>query len=173
MQHLSTEFNVECALALTEIIQYQQLIYSYCEQNEIMDYRQNENEVKLFKTLEFDENIPKSDIIYGDGFDFMSMDRNMFYDCCKRKALLLYEKYIKSGSDLEIMIDYETQKVLMNLMQNKHIEWMQIEMKEINLIELMYLFETVGNEMYILMIDSYQRFVETSNYQKLRDCIFV
>ena len=179
IQHLSTEFNVESLLSLTEFIQYQQLIQLYCKQNDIQDYKTgNDDEhggINLFKILHFDENIPKSTIVYDSKFndvDYYDIDRGIFYAECKEKAYKLYEKYIKSGSKLEIMIDYDTKKIFSDLMENKDVEWSKIEMKELNLIELMYLFENICNQMYILMIDSYQRFVETNNYKKLNQCVF-
>jgi len=71
------------------------------------------------------------------------------------------------------MIDYNTRKMLIQLMDNKQVKWMDISMEELTLIDLMYLFETVCNEMYMLMIDSYQRFAETNHYEKLNKLAFV
>jgi len=174
MQHLSTEFNVEALLCLTEFIQYQQHILQYLKRHNIADYKcqeiNNSNRVSLFRALTFSKNIPRSSIVYsGARYD---MGEKAFYDVCKYKAAELYGKYIKDGSDLNVMIDYDTRSTLRELMENQRVEWMEIGMNQISLVELMYLFETICNKMYIVLIDSYQRFTQTKNYQKLNELVF-
>merc|ERR1719249_515216 len=39
MQHLASEFNVESLLALTEFIQFQQLIWGYTKKHKLTDYK--------------------------------------------------------------------------------------------------------------------------------------
>lgn len=99
-------------------------------------------------SLVFAPSVPKSDIIYGEE------ETNML--SFRKRALCLYRKYIEEGSEFEVNIGSKMRQKLRDLMQDGE-EWMDEE-REVDVVELVTVFDDVMREMIKLLQSSKDRF---------------
>jgi len=185
VQHLSTEFNVESLLSLTEFVQFQQLIWQFMKEHDIDDDRDisssrssgrrstSSQQIPLFKRLRFGDGIPRSSIVFGSGTEEECMGQSVtdFYTQCQEKARRLFTKYISYESKFQILIDFETSKAMCSLMENEE-RWMQLTMAEFSIIDMLYLFEESCDDMHMMLRDSYQRFQRTNSFERLNEFVY-
>ena len=179
VQHLSTEFNVESLLSLTEFVQFQQLIWEWMKRHHIEDYRDfslsQTSSRPLFKRLSFGEGIPRSSIVFGSstsngGRQQEDESRDAFHAQCKEKARRLFTKYISYESKFQILIDFETSRALCQLMENED-RWMRLSVQEFTIIDMLYLFEESCDDMHMMLQDAYKRFQRTNSFEKLNEFV--
>lgn len=150
MVHLSKEYSMEILLSFIEMNQYQQHIAEQMK-HEISD------NINLFN---FADNIPKSEIIRFQGKTddiVMVIDtdgEDTFLDNAKIKAHKLFNKYIKQGSEFEINISSQERRKLSNLLHELDV----LLSHNINLQELLLLFEPCKKQMKLLLQWSLTRF---------------
>ena len=96
-------------------------------------------------------------------------ETKIIYDF-KMKAYALFRRYInnRNGCDMEINIKYGTRNRLINLLDNLDC-WM---MNDIEIMSFYELFDDCIQEMYRLMKDSFKRFKQTEQFNKLDKAIF-
>ena len=145
-KHLISELSIETLLSYIEFNQYKLLFYQECYS--II----NDNESREIKSYEINlsniECIPKSSIIYNtfNKYNNNNMDKLI---CFKQIALLLNEKYIKSGSKYEINISSSMKRHYINLSNNNY---------NININDMYTLFDKCTLQMYKFLVASSIRF---------------
>merc|ERR1712039_166411 len=97
MVHLSNEFSMELLLSLIEFIQFKLAI-----QANNVNQETTTDTGTFYLTVELAECIPKSSIVVDETQDF------------EQKALRLYQKYVRIGSEYEINIHSSLRKHLMD-----------------------------------------------------------
>ena len=151
MVHLSKEYSMEILLSFIEFNQFQKYIRTQMERNgiEIPDG---------IELSEFPANVPKSQIVEGTADDIvMIIDSNKddtFIDNAKIKAHQLYQKYVKPGSEFEINISFQERNKLSNLLDKLDV----LLSCNVNLTDLLSLFEECKGEMKLLLQWSLTRF---------------
>merc|ERR1712154_237642 len=103
MKHLSAEYSMELLLSLVEFIQFKQMIKRECTDIEDMD-----DTVTNLATINLASCVPKSNIVFHDS------------DSSKTKALRLYRKYVRVGSEYEINVCSVSRSILMDLFENRY-----------------------------------------------------
>ena len=169
VEHIITELSVELVTAYIEINQYLLYIGSLSGINVddigtynpyICIYRNFKN--ILIHDLElFYENIPRSQIVYGNHDDIIYKDyisSELLTDellFVKLKGYMLYEKYIQEFSTFQVNIPYEQRNKFDQLMGDSLEQWfnMNITYKEIYI-----LFKTPLKELKKLMKFSFFRY---------------
>ena len=154
MQHLISEYSMECLLALIEFHQFRRYII---EKNCI-----SEEDAECDVDITLTDTVPKSDIVFGDNHmietdDGNTKDMMILY---KNMAHGLYNKYIKEGGEFEINISYHTRNELEELLDDK--EKLSLN-KELKAVDVMRLFDVAMVEMIKLLSHSKYRF----KYQKI------
>ena len=186
--HLSYEFCTETLLSFTEIIQYQQYISLFMKQKSInidheISIKSNESTIgpintnqssdynkSLFERIKLPKQLPKSSIVY-DGMDehyTQNIHENEFINMMKIKAYKLYKKYVAVGIQYQVNISYSTRKGIEKYVKNYDSFLLN---DQISLNQLLFLFEKVSEEIYNLMTDSFNRFSQTNEFQKLAQMI--
>ena len=124
----------------------------------------NDDRLMSFQDIKFPSNVPQSEIVYEDDINFES---NNFKDRSKHKIYKLYNKYIKSGCELEINISHRSRQALF-LMIDDYEKWMK-DNKYLNLdtVFLMHIFDKCIYQMYNLLKSSYMRFKHSNQFIKL------
>eukprot|EP01083_Nonionella_stella_P036250 98925_1 len=180
MQHLTKEFSVECMLSLVEMVQFQQSVYKCMKEfygkhggdTNRKQFEEFENYIKMkspwFHSLRFPKDVPLSGIVCDARKDEMNMLDAI--QRCKCKAYDIYKKYIDYDAMLQINLPFKIKKEMNSIMNNYDV-W--IAMDHVTLFDLLRLFDTSCDQMYTLMLSSYDRFCLTHNYNKLRDCVFL
>lgn len=146
----------------------------------------------LYKRIQFPCNVPKSKIVY-DGIEYLinnnnddsksnndaqlmqEIDHEEFVRQCKLKAFTLYRRYVVGGSGLEINVGWSIKKKLLNVMGNNNkivLDISLVEQWEISLFGLIKLFDQCCNQMLVLMKDSFDRFKQTKQFDKLKKGLF-
>ena len=108
---------------------------------------------------------------------------------CKHKCKKLYLKYVANGSKYEINISYQARQYVIDMIEtNENFMMMSTSTgtgdenknsdvsnaNEINeLLTLLLLFNQCGVEMYSLLQDSFKRFKNCNQYQKLNALVFL
>ena len=166
-EYLLMDLSPEIIVAFIELIQYQQFIEQHMDSS--LDFDEKESEMCfLYKEIYFDESIPKSVIVFGDEQSWdnnSNMYRDIFLSTCKMKAHKLYLKFIEYGvSEFEINITEQVRENLNELMQDKH-EWLE---SQFNLEQLLILYNGCCLELFESMLQSFNRFQQTSKYQQLQ-----
>ena len=145
-KHVISELSIETLLSYIEFNQYKSLFYQECYS--II----NNNESREIKSYEINlgsmEYIPESSIIYNtfNKYNNNNMDKLI---CFKQIALLLNEKYIKSGSKYEINISSSMKRHYINLSNNNY---------NININDMYALFDKCTLQMYKFLNASSLRF---------------
>lgn len=185
IQHLSSEFSIENLLCLVELSQFQMFIYQYLLNKGIINEYNNNDDDDIFATqIIWPENVPRSLIVYGenDKDDKLDYDNDMqFYYVCKKKAKLLFEKYINTSSEYEVNLSYTVRNKLISLMRNESL-WMlnnnkyqrnkqNKNVEKMSLTDLLHIFDTVIGEVFSLMQDAFNRFKNTNDFGKVKKLI--
>ena len=108
-------------------------------------------------------------------YNFGEIDNSEFVRTCKLKAFTLYRRYIVVGCPLEINVGWGIKKKLMNVMGNNNKIVMDISLVEswhISLFGLIQLFDPCCDQMFNLMKDSFDRFKQTKQFDKLKKGLF-
>lgn len=170
MLHLSKEFSMETLLFLIEVIQFQNYIKSHCNHDLFSD----KPGTSLYEKIVFPPDIPKSDIVYADDFkmngDNNNNDHILLYSL-KIKAIQIYRKYIKPQSELEINISYHGRRILTKLMGHDEVTqaWLINNTNPpLQFKELLDLYDEACNQIFALVIDSFNRFKYTNKYLQLK-----
>ena len=179
MLHLTQEFSIETLLYLIEVIQFQNYIKSHCKYDLISD----NPGVSLYEKILFPAEIPKSEIVYADDYKMEGIGDEEFSANCsqneedillyslKVKAIKIYNKYIKPQAELEINISYHGRRQLTKLMGHDEIikVWLKNNINpEIQFKELLDLYDEACNQIFALIIDSFNRFKHTNKYSQLK-----
>ena len=167
MVHLSTEYSMECLLSYIEFSQYQKYVVNKMNMN---DNEMRENDVEL---INMPDNIPISEIIEDNleqegVIDGVNNDNNnssatfddKFLDNAKIKAHKLYKKYIKTGCEFEINISSLERGKLFDLLDCMD-SWMSYN---VNLKDLLMIFEDCKKEMRMLMSYALERFKRSTEF---------
>merc|ERR1711933_189337 len=168
MVHLSREFSMECLLSYLEMAQYRDAVFSIMLDMKLVN--DDEEIERLSKKLPFKlpSSVPKSSIVYSRPFK-NDDSRYAFGQRIKRKAILLFNKYVRVGAEFEINIASRIRRDIHDLMSN--VQWfMDCNITE---KELLVIFDPCCMEMVTLMQDSFRRFMRTTQFLKLSDLIFV
>ena len=151
MIHLSKEYSMELLLSYIEITQFQQYIAEQMEPSQLKGAG--------IHLIVFPSNIPQSEIIEcKEEFTIQAeseMDRDdIFINNAKIKSHKLYNKYIKSGSEFEVNIPSEERYKLSNMLDKLDL----LLSYNMNLVDLLLLFEECKQEMKVLQTFSLSRF---------------
>eukprot|EP01083_Nonionella_stella_P222693 794389_1 len=176
--HLSREFSMECLLAMIEFIQLQQYILLHMQQYKNFYYKQFGN-LKIKNNVELPRGIPRSTIIYGDNEELVDKYLNnvngRIISIMEREQVRvrlisyqLYKKYAAIGSEWEINISYETRGRLTAKLHNFN-EWMSTNKSNVQMWQLVQLFEDSKHEMYRLLRHSFARFKRGDDFEKIRN----
>ena len=179
--YLSKDYCVSNVLAFIELIQFQKYIDEYIKNHQ--DYIKTHHN-KLYEKCIFPESIPKSIIVFGsngyiepngyiesdDGETSQEEARaarysRRFLRQAKLKAFQLYDKYIKTDGDYKIDIEYNTKMNLDNWIENEY-SWIHNNMVDIQ--DLLEIFQDAVQDLLEILCDSYQRFMKTNKYRKLK-----
>lgn len=155
MLHLSKEYSMEVLLAYIEFNQFQRYIAEQMNRNEIP------TDIDFIK---FPANIPQSEIIEGKKDEIVMIidtdgDEDRFISRAKIKAHKLYVKYIKSGSEFEINISSSERNNLSNLLNNLAV----LLACNVNLRDLIFLFDECKEQMKLLLSFSLSRFKDMND----------
>ena len=157
MVHLSKEYSMELLLSYIEMTQFQKYIAKYMKDH---DCDVKDIDIAL---PNFPDNIPMSEIIEAEEEivivgDTDSDDR--FIDNAKIKAHKIYNKYIRQGSEFEVNISSAERGRLANLLHKLEV----LMSYNMNLRDLMLLFEKCKMEMKLLQSFSCTRFRSDSEF---------
>ena len=173
--HLSSEMSVNFILAFVCFVQYQQFVYDYMKYNDLLELETMSSkhiDVLWFEKIQFYQNIPRSNIVFGNknNVNFMSMNEKDFKYQIQFKAYNLYKQFIATGSDLQVILSINTTDILHEIIGNmdKFLFNDSIELRD-----LMHLYSSCCNEIYIKLDESYQRFKDTMQYRKLQQFVFI
>lgn len=159
--------SMECLLSFVEFSQYRETVFNHCNKRKLL----TANDIKSIDNLPFKlpSTVPKSSIIFARPFN-QNESNQEFIQKIKRKAFILFNKYICIGSEYEININYRLRREMNNLMGNLS-EFLQNE--NIKVLELITIFDASSLEMINLIADAFRRFTTTTQFLKLSDLIFV
>lgn len=157
---------MECLLSYVEFAQYRDAVYLELIDRKLL----SDQDIKDLAKLPFNlpSTVPKSSIVYGRPFDKDDSNED-FKKKIKRKAFILFNKYIKIGSEYEINIAYRLRREMTLSMGNLD-EFLE---KDISELELLMIFDECCAEMITLVQDAFRRFTTTTQFFKLSDLIFV
>merc|ERR1712154_454983 len=102
---------------------------------------------------ELSETIPKSSIVYQDEQESLDEEQHFVY-AVKLSSYEIYKKYVATGCELEINISSESRQYYVRKMQKEHV-WMEYE---IEMQDLIAIYDQVIDEMFKLMTHSFSRF---------------
>ena len=171
MKQLSKEFSIELLVGFIELIQYQQYIIHYMSIHNIK-LQQIRGPKPWFKKIKFPDIVPMSHIIYGHNIINQNMNDTTLNDFIlqiKTMAHELYLKYIAKNSLYEVNISHRIRRKIDEYFINYN-EY--INDNNIKLNELLYLFNHCCNELYGLIIDSYQRVKRKTAFKKVEHQMF-
>ena len=141
---------MECLLSYIEITQYQKYLINKMDECQC-------NDIPEIKLINFPSSVPISAIIdqNEEKMDDNNMDNKKFVIyCAKLKAHKLYEKYVGFDSELQMNISAKMKKPLDDILSDIKI----LINCNINLSDLLLLFEDSKLEMYQLLTYSFDRF---------------
>ena len=104
----------------------------------------NQDDIGDDKLIKFPSTVPKSDIVYSDMEQAQDNDgltpteTEMHHEILvhfKKKALVLYNKYISSDAQFQINISFQTKEPLEALMRNEN-QWICGDLKESDLVKV-------------------------------------
>eukprot|EP00486_Rosalina_sp_Unknown_P009744 CAMPEP_0201594954 /NCGR_PEP_ID=MMETSP0190_2-20130828/192110_1 /ASSEMBLY_ACC=CAM_ASM_000263 /TAXON_ID=37353 /ORGANISM="Rosalina sp." /LENGTH=264 /DNA_ID=CAMNT_0048054761 /DNA_START=751 /DNA_END=1545 /DNA_ORIENTATION=+ len=126
------------------------------------------NSIPNIDTMITLRNVPKSIIVEAQSSlkSDVGVDEKTLHDV-KKKAHLLYEKYIKIGSEFEINIGAGMRKGLIDILDNRE-ELMNGEHgRNLRLSDILMMFENPKKEMKMLLQYSFTRMKSTTRYKKV------
>lgn len=150
MQHLFTEYSIECLISFIEFTQFQKYI--------LQNGHGKENNVKMD---DIHSDIPKSNIFDNDK-QYFDSDEEFLKDV-KLKSNLLYNKYIKTECELELNISSEMRQELTDILYDKD----RLMTINVNFNDLMKLIEKPKIEMKLLLECSHSRFKLKAEYENV------
>eukprot|EP01084_Bolivina_argentea_P144088 252890_1 len=173
MVHLTKEFSIELILSYIEFYQFQEFCLNEINSVKIIIHTDDKREIMdtqpHVETMHMNDlkNVPKSQIVHETcssiKFDLTNLHKQILADS-KMKAHELYNKYIAQGSKFEINISDKMRKKLINILEDKDNLMNKIN---INLADLVKLFEEPKNEMKMLLQYSYERFKDSEEYEEV------
>ena len=174
MQHLSRESNVATLLSFVEYVQFKQLL------------KDNLSNIQAgtFGNAKLAPSIPKSSVVHtpykmngrsddnndnnnnnnntpNKGINEQEVDEEKLLEEFKCRAYMLYNKYIKRDAELELKLQPDYKKAL----DEKMDELDKFVNSDIDANQLFHIFDDVIFSQYQIMWKSYQRFVNTGDYQ--------
>ena len=159
MIHLSKEFSMHFLIAFIEIIQMQQYIF-----NKIRFVNDEEQQEYFFQDINFYETVPKSSIVYANGCnDDEERNNNNSLEIIKIKSVKLYDKYIEYGSEYEVIITKLTRNKITDVMSHK--DWIDDDEVDSNVI--LQLWDEVSEDLFTLLLNSFNRFRFKVQYRNL------
>eukprot|EP01084_Bolivina_argentea_P152483 265991_1 len=167
MLHLSQEFSCEVLLFLIEVIQFQNYVKAHCKYDLLSDIPRS----SLYEKISFPSDVPLSEIVYSDQKKQYD-NENALLQSLKIKAVKIFNKYILPQSALAINISYHGRRQLTKLMGNQQIvnKWLADNTNPtLQFKELLDLYEEACNQLFALIIDSFNRFKHTPSYQQLKE----
>eukprot|EP01084_Bolivina_argentea_P258720 436295_1 len=176
--HLQYEFSIECILSFTEFVQFQELLFQYIQIHKDKDNDDEFDGRMWFDDVKLPSNVPKSFIVWYDSVtlkekNYMNIDRKDFINIAQYKAYLLYVKYIDYGSELQINISHKIRSRLRQLFSNTDINGNWMYNDNISLKDLLILFDDICDQLYSLLNSAYDRFQQTTEFEKLRSLVFI
>merc|ERR1719242_1878293 len=141
IQWMCREFSSENALCLIELVQFKQFVLGHMQSTETLG--DGVRYIDLFY-----KSVPKSSIIHEHKSDSNGIE--MF----KEIAHLLHDKYIRVNSELQVNISSQLRRRYMILDVKK---W------EMEMVELLNIFDKVMDEMYFFMRQSFMRYQHVLN----------
>ena len=187
--HLANELSLENLVCIIECLQFQAFVHEFMTSNDNDNSKNdgdNENNksqlsassrisggdrLLLYEEIVFAEIVPLSSIVFDNETHLISMMTKVeFLLHAKEKCYLLYEKYIMSGSEMEINLSSKVKKTLNAYMKNYN-EF--IFSANYNLQTLLHIYDQTVLEIYNLMNDSLQRFALSYEFEKLRKLYLV
>eukprot|EP01084_Bolivina_argentea_P015984 29935_1 len=154
INYLSREISIKFMLSFIEIVQIQKYI--------VINVDTQLTETPLFTSINFYDNIPKSQIVFG-----INDEEQKYVDdtvkIIKSKSEQLYYKYIQHGSRYEIILNTKTHDRITDVMS--HLDWIELDVYDINMI--LKLWDDVTKELFILLLDGFSRFQTTIQYKNM------
>ena len=150
MKYLANENRIPYLLALVEITQFQHYVR---DRNEDDDDEYESQNSSLFENIEFDPNLPKSQIVF--------MDEEELKEPEKYKANKLFEKYIAHGRYKNpLTIELASSDDIEDVMFTDEAQ------TENDIQEIIGLFDVACNDIWKILIKSFTRFRKTEQYQQ-------
>eukprot|EP01084_Bolivina_argentea_P231874 390930_1 len=153
--YLIREYSVECIVCYIEFIQYKRFIKNQQNFHEESDSIVDRQMDYLVAT----NLLPKSNIIYDTEAKTL---KDMVVICRK-----FYEKYIKTGSEMELNLPFRLRNRFVNLFEMDGENELQNELD--NVEKLYHLFDDIIAEMFNIMNHSYGRFQFTKQFQQINN----
>ena len=147
-------------LALIEFLQFQRYCQKYFIKNPIA-YQTllPENETLSLESdqIRLPNDLPQSDIVFSNADTETQLDLQEFFGRTQAKALNLYDKYIKPGSELLVPFSDVTRQKYIQLMKNEQI-WLFESQEVTNLYEMMHFLDGSIKDIYQLLSASYSAY---------------
>eukprot|EP01084_Bolivina_argentea_P157261 274044_1 len=167
MVYLTTEFSIELLLSYIECTQFEQFLLDKINEFEAS----NEEELPSLSIDDIikNSNIPQSDILECNptlrgSNTSNSIAINKTLRDAKLRAHKLYNKYICVGSEFEINLSSIMRKTITNVLGNKK---QLVHNKNINLSDLLLLYEKPKQEMRRYLNYSYTRFKYQKEFEQI------
>ena len=152
MTYLSYEFSMENLLSFVEFVQFQKYAADTMGRASI----QREEDL-LCDMLILPDTVPLSEIVH---------DGNM---CLKKKALLLYQKYIADGSIYMINIPFRVKQELRQIMDQYRMDIDECIIEEDDIIDtdILMVFDDCCKKIQQIMNGTYGRYKSTPQYHNI------
>eukprot|EP01084_Bolivina_argentea_P131671 232392_1 len=156
MQHLASEFSTEALLCFVEVMQFKFLMkqrFDVVDSNAITEETDFTDQYPLYEVVPLsaiNRQGFKQDLTEYKG----NNDPTELKSESKQICLKLFEKYIKSGAELEVNVSYKARSRLSNLMNDEAF------FIGFNILpnDLFCLYDDVATQMFILMNGAFFRF---------------
>ena len=163
IKYIAKEFSLEIMLFLIEATQFQRLV---------VDSMDTDDPNRQVPKMWYPENIvPESSIIHGQlPENHKDLVGNDIVCDLKMRAVMLFEKYIRTSAAFEINISFGQRDYLSFLMNNIN-EWLSRENDKTKGEQLKFsldLFKPVIAEQFTLLGFSFTRFKSHASYKKLQ-----
>ena len=144
----------------------------------------------LYQKMRFPASVPRSKIVFHDMADVdggslgdsecalaaaADVSHSEFVRRSKLKAFTLYRKYVVGGCGLEINVGWSIRKQLLSVMGHSNkvvLDLSLVDAWHISLYGLIKLFDQCCNQMLVLLKDSFDRFKQTKQFDKLHEGLF-
>eukprot|EP01084_Bolivina_argentea_P039914 73751_1 len=168
--YLLMDLSLEIIVSFIELIQFQQFIHDKLTQSDYDIEEKKDDEELLYLQVKFHSSIPQSQIVYGDQKSWDKNNRkyrDVFLSNCRVKTHRLFVKYVEYGiSEFELTFENDDRNHVNDLLQDEY-DW--IHNDEVDLKQLLDLFQGCCNELFSLMLQSLSRFQQTEQYKELKD----
>ena len=153
MIYLSHEFSMENLLSFVEFLQFQKYVADK------MDPKRGSSEINgtkkplLCDMIQLPDTVPLSEIVYDESLGI------------KKKAYLLYKKYICDESVYMINISFRVKQKVSKIMKQYKMD-IEFEYENVDK-DIMMVFDECSQEMRQIMLDSYSRYKSTPQYHNI------